>query len=42
MISYDGTLMKSLNKEEGILTVDLDIEAQKMYRKEFPVLEQMN
>lgn len=42
VISYDGTIMKSLNKEEGILTVDLDIEAQKTYRKEFPVLEQMN
>ena len=34
--------MKSLNKEEGILTVDLDLEEQAKYRKEFPVLEQMN
>lgn len=42
VISFDGTVMKSLNKEEGILIVDLDLKEQAKYRKEFPVLEQMN
>ncbi len=42
MISYDGTIIESLNKEEGILNVDLDLEEQEKYRREFPVLEQMS
>ncbi len=41
VISYDGTIMKSLNKEEGMLTIDLNLEEQERYRKEFPVLEQI-
>lgn len=40
-ISYDGEVIKSLDKEEGILTIDIDIEKLDTYRKEFPVLEQM-
>ncbi len=42
VISYDGTIIESLNKEEGILNVDLDLEEQEKYRREFPVLEQMS
>ena len=36
-ISYDGEILKSLDDEEGVLTVDLDLEKQKIYRKEIPV-----
>jgi len=41
VICYDGTIMKSLDKEEGILTIDLDLAEQEKYRSEFPVLRQM-
>ena len=41
VISYDGEIIKSLNSEEGILTVDLNLEEQDKYRKELPVLEQI-
>lgn len=41
VVSYDGTIIKSLDDEEGILTIDLDLEAQRRYRKEIPVLEQI-
>lgn len=41
IISYDGTIMKSLGKEEGILTFDLNFVEQEKYRKEFPVLKQI-
>ena len=41
VISYNGEIIKSLNNEEGVLTVDLNLEKQKRYRKEFPVLEQI-
>ena len=36
-ISYDGEILKSLDDEEGVLTVDLDLEKQKIFRKEIPV-----
>jgi nitrilase len=42
VISYDGTVLKSLDKEEGILTVDIDLQKQEEYRKEFPVLKQIS
>lgn len=41
IISYDGSIINSLNKEEGIVFADLDFEKQKLFRKEFPVLKQM-
>lgn len=41
VISYDGEIIKSLGDEEGILTIDLDLEEQKRYRSEIPVLEQI-
>ena len=41
VISYTGEILKSLGKEEGILTIDLDLEEQKRYRSEIPVLEQI-
>ena len=41
VISYNGEILKSLNDEEGILTIDLDLEEQRKYREELPVLEQI-
>ena len=41
VISYDGEILKSLGDEEVILTIDLDLEEQKRYRSEIPVLEQI-
>ena len=41
VISYNGEVLKSLNGEEGILTIDLDLEEQRKYREELPVLEQI-
>ena len=41
VISYNGEVLKSLNDEEGILTIDLDLEEQRKYREEIPVLEQI-
>ncbi len=41
VISYNGEVLKSLNGEEGILTIDLDLEEQRKYREEIPVLEQI-
>ncbi len=41
VISYDGKIIKSLGDKEGVLTVDLDLEKQKKYREELPVLEQI-
>lgn len=41
VISYNGEIIKSLNKEEGILTVNLDLEEQDRFRNSVPFLEQM-
>lgn len=41
VISYNGEILKSLSDEEGILTIDLDLEEQRKYREEIPVLEQI-
>ena len=41
IISYDGTIIKKLNNEEGVITANLDLEKLKRYRKEFPVLKQI-
>jgi predicted amidohydrolase len=42
VISYTGEVLKSLDKEEGILTMDLNLEEQEIYRKEMPILEGFN
>ena len=39
VISYTGEVLKSLNKEEGILTINLDLEKQKDYRQEMPIID---
>ena len=39
VISYDGKIIESLDDEEGVLTVELNLEEQNRYRKELPVLE---
>ncbi len=41
IISFDGNVLNSLDKEEGIVTAKLNLEEQKLFRNEFPVLEQM-
>ena len=41
IISYDGTIMSNIEKEEGIIIEDLDIEKLRNFRKEFPVLKQI-
>lgn len=41
VVSFDGTIIDSLDKEEGILKVELDLKEQEKCRKEFPVLEQI-
>ena len=39
VISYTGEILKSLGKEEGILTIDLDLKKQNEYRQEMPILD---
>jgi predicted amidohydrolase len=39
IIKYDGENLRALGNEEGMLTADLDLEAQKRYREEMPILE---
>lgn len=41
IISYDGTLLKNIDKKEGVISADLDLEALRKFRKEFPVLKQI-
>ena len=41
IISYDGTILTNIEKEEGIIVEDLDIESLRTFRKEFPVLKQI-
>lgn len=42
IISYDGNIINSLDKEEGVVSANLDLVKQKNFRQEFPVLKQMN
>ena len=39
VISYTGEILKSLGKEERILTIDLDLKKQNEYRQEMPILD---
>ena len=41
IISYDGTIINNIKREEGIVIGDLDIEELRKFRKEFPVLKQV-
>jgi len=41
IISYDGKVISEIGLEEGIISADLDLTAQRRFRKEFPVLRQM-
>ena len=41
IISYDGTIISNIEKEEGIIIQDLDIEKLRKFRKEFPILKQV-
>ncbi len=41
IISYDGTIISNIDVEEGIITSQLDIEKLREFRKEFPVLKQI-
>lgn len=41
IVSYNGEIINLIEKEEGIITEDLNLDEQERFRKEFPVLEQM-
>lgn len=41
VVSYDGNILEQINEEEGVITVDLDLEAQEKFRKELPVINQI-
>ncbi|MDE5587469.1 MAG: hypothetical protein K2I72_03745 [Bacilli bacterium] len=41
VVSYDGTILSEIKEEEGIVIADLDIEKLREFRKEFPVLKQV-
>ena len=41
VVSYSGEILNELNDEEGILTVDLDLDSQDEFRNEVPVLENL-
>ena len=40
-VSYDGETLGSMGREEGVLTLDLDIKTQRRFREENPFLEQI-
>lgn len=41
IISYEGTLLKNIEKKEGVISADLDLDALRKFRTEFPVLKQI-
>lgn len=41
IVDYEGNTLQSLEKEEGFVTMDLDLLKLRDFRKEFPVLEQI-
>lgn len=41
VISYNGTIISQLDREEGIVVADLNIEQLRQFRKEFPILKQV-
>jgi len=40
IVSFDGKIISEIGEEEGIVSADLDLEALRAFRKEFPVLKQ--
>lgn len=41
IISYDGNIISNIGDDEGIIIADLDIDKLREFRKEFPVLKQI-
>lgn len=41
VISYEGEILSTLETDQGILVQELDLEAQREYRRQMPVLKQM-
>ncbi len=41
IISYNGEIISKIEKEEGIISAELNINEQEKFRKMFPVLEQI-
>ena len=41
VVSFDGNIISEIGSQEGIISADLDLESQRKYRKEFPVLKQI-
>lgn len=41
IISYDGTIMANIKEDEGIIVQELNIEQLRKFRKEFPILKQV-
>ncbi len=41
VVSYDGTILSDINEEEGLVVANLDIDQLRTFRKEFPVLKQV-
>jgi len=41
IVSFDGKIISEIGEEEGIVSADLDLEALRAFRKEFPVLKQV-
>ncbi len=41
VVSYDGRILSEIETEEGVITVDLNLETMRTFRKEFPALKQM-
>ncbi len=42
VISFAGAIIAQMGEEEGIITADLDLESLRKFRREFPVLKQIN
>jgi len=41
IIKYDGTIIKDINKAEGVITANINLWEQTIFKKEFPVLKQI-
>jgi predicted amidohydrolase len=41
IVSFDGQILSEIGEEEGLVIADLDLEALRAFRKEFPVLKQV-
>lgn len=42
IVSYTGEILKELKTGEGIMSAELEMDNQRKFRKEFPVLKQIN